>query len=166
MVNKVGIPDADSGLPEGLVGPPSIEPIKVNDLSCDALMDSGSTMEFPEDMAGVKGPVVVLALICPDPPYDYEAPVIVDINAFLFRRLFALSKESGSERKVHCMRIQAVYEQIETPTQPPQPKTVDEVLGQVKWQGLGPLSIAPGERCYVTCKVEQLTPMSKDIVLV
>lgn len=51
-------------------------------------------------------------------------------------------------------------------TLPPQSRTVDEVLGQVKWQGPGPLSIAPGERRYATCKVERQTPISKDIVLI
>lgn len=156
MVNKVEIPDAASGIPEGFIGPPTIE---VNDLPCNALMDSGSTvttifedwykehlphvaicpvsdlavwgladsdypyrgyvvvqMEFPEDLTGVKGPVVVLALICPAPPLYNQTPVIVGTNAFLFRRLFALSRERGSERKVQSMRIQAVYDQIETQT--------------------------------------------------
>lgn len=208
-VNKVEISDADTGIPEGLIGPPTIEPIKVNDLTCDALLDSGSTvtiifedwykenlphvaicpvsdlavwgladsdypyrgyvvvqMEFPEDLTGVKGPVGVLALICPAPPHCYQAPVIVGTNAFLFRRLFALSKESGGARKAHSMRIQATYEQIQKQAPPPQSKTEEEVLGQVKWKGPGPLSIAPGERRYATCQVERQTPMSKDIVLV
>lgn len=208
-VNKVEISDADTGIPEGLIGPPTIEPIKVNDLPCDALLDSGSTvtiifedwykenlphvairsvsdlavwgladsdypyrgyvvvhMEFPEDLTGVKGPVGVLALICPAPPHCYQTPVIVGTNAFLFRRLFALSKESGGACKAHSMRIQATYEQIETQAPPPQSKTEEEVLGQVKWKGPGPLSIAPGERRYATCQIERQTPMSKDIVLV
>lgn len=31
-----------TGIPEGLIGPPSVEPLKVNGHLCDALLDSGS----------------------------------------------------------------------------------------------------------------------------
>lgn len=31
-----------AGIPEGLIGPPSIVPVKVNGHCCDALFDSGS----------------------------------------------------------------------------------------------------------------------------
>ena len=43
-VNKMEVPKTDSDLPEGLVGPSSDCTIKVNDLTCDALMDSGSNV--------------------------------------------------------------------------------------------------------------------------
>ncbi|XP_030594321.1 uncharacterized protein LOC115786334 [Archocentrus centrarchus] len=208
-VNKVHIPETDTNLPEGLVGPSSVVKIKVNELPCDALMDSGSTvtiifeewykkhlshvpirpishlaiwgladseypyrgyvvvdMEFPEDLAGVKGPITVLALVCPEPQHCSQVPVIVGTNAFLFRRLWELSKESGSQNKVHSLRIQAVYEKLQTQTLNPQSKAIDEAVGQVKWQGPGLLSIAPGEKCYATCKVEKPTFSSQDIILV
>ncbi|KAK7918879.1 hypothetical protein WMY93_010163 [Mugilogobius chulae] len=206
-VNTASVPTKSSDIPEGLIGPSSIAPIKVNDISCNGLMDSGSTvtiifedwykanipnvpiqpisslaiwglsaesypycgyvvveMEFPEDVAGVKGPITVLALICPEPPQGHETPVVVGTNAFLFRRLFQLCKENGSEVKVSSMRIQAVYDQIQA--QPSQSHAEDTAIGQVKWQGPGPLTIAPGEKFYATCKVEQKTTKPQDIVLI
>jgi len=36
----------------------------------------------------------------------------------------------------------------------------------VKWQGPGPLTIAPGEKFYAACKVEQKATKPQDVVLV
>ncbi|XP_068451557.1 uncharacterized protein [Clinocottus analis] len=206
-VHKVEVPDKDPRLPEGLVGPSMTHPIKVNELSCQALMDSGSNvtiifeswynehlldvpiqpvsglglwglsdtdypykgyvvveMEFPEKMTGVKGPIAVLALICPEPKNYNQTPVIVGTNASLFHRLWELMKESGNENIVHSMRIQPFYAPVQT--QLCKSVAIDDVVGQVKWQGPGPLSISPGEKCYAICKVDRPTPVSKDIVLI
>ncbi|KAK9542055.1 hypothetical protein VZT92_002054 [Zoarces viviparus] len=208
-VNKVEVPKEGNSLPEGLVGPSLIHPIKVNDLSCHALMDSGSNvtiifeswynehlvdvpiepiaglglwglsdsdypykgyvvveMEFPEKMTGVKGPIVVLALICPEPKHYNQTPVIVGTNASLFHRLWELVEESGDENIVHSMRIQPVYAPFQAQTLLSQSAAIGDVVGQVKWQGPGPLSIAPGEKYYATCKVDRPTSVSKDIVLI
>ena len=43
-VNTMEVSKIDSDLPEGLVGPSAICTIKINDLTCDALMDSGSNV--------------------------------------------------------------------------------------------------------------------------
>ena len=208
-VNKVEVPKTDSDLPEGLVGPSSVCTIKVNDLTCDALMDSGSNvtiifggwydkylshvplqpisrlaiwgladseypyrgyvvteMEFPEEMAGVKGPVTVLALVCPEPQHGQQAPVIVGTNAFLFHRLWDIAKETGSQHKVHSMRLQAVYKQIQSQANLPQRTAEEETIGQVKWQGPGPLLIAPGEKVYAICKVEKQSVSGNNIILI
>lgn len=39
-------------------------------------------------------------------------------------------------------------------------------VGQVKWQGPGPLTIPPGGVHYAMCKVEQHHPMDKSILMV
>lgn len=75
-------------------------------------------------------------------------------------------KDSGTQHAVHSMRVQAVYEKLESQTQLPQTKPVDEAIGQVTWQGPGPLSIAPGEKCYATCKIQKKASMSEDTVLI
>lgn len=208
-VNTMEVPKTDSDLPEGLVGPSTICTIKVNDLTCDALMDSGSNvtilfegwyekhlshvpihpisqlaiwgladseypyrgyvvteMEFPEDMSGVKGPVTVLALICPEPQHAQQVPVIVGTNAFLFHRLWAIAKETGNQHEVHSMRLQAVYKQIESQANLPQRPSEEEILGQVRWQGPGPLSIAPGEKVNAICKVEKQSAPFSNIILI
>ncbi|CAI5660368.1 unnamed protein product [Oreochromis niloticus] len=120
--------------------------------------------EFPEDVAGVKGPLNVLALVCPEPPQGHETPVVVGTNAFLFSRLFQLCRDSGSENKVSSMRIQAVYDKIQT--QSLRSHAADDPIGQVKWHGPEPLTIAPGKKCYATCKVEQKRTKPQDVVLV
>lgn len=206
-VNTASVPTQNADIPEGLIGPSSIAPIKVNNISCDGLMDSGSTvtiifedwynaniptvpihpisslaiwglsaesypycgyvivdMEFPEDVVGVKGPLNILALICPEPPQGHETPVVVGTNAFLFRRLFQLCKESGSDCKVSSMKIQAVYDQIQT--QSLKSHAADNPIGQVKWQGPGPLTIAANEKFYATCKVEQKATKSHNFIVV
>ncbi|XP_077388164.1 retrovirus-related Pol polyprotein from transposon 412 [Festucalex cinctus] len=206
-VNTAHVPSFGSDIPEGLIGPPSIAPIKVNDISCNGLMDSGSTvtiifenwykenipnvpihpistlaiwglsadsypyrgyvvveMEFPEEATGVKGPITVLALICPETPQGHETPVVVGTNAFLFHRLFSIYKENGSECKVSSMRIQAVYDQIQA--QPVPSSEEDKPLGEIKWQGPGPLTLAPGQEFYAKCKVSNKTAKPQDVVLV
>ncbi|XP_036066423.1 paraneoplastic antigen Ma3 homolog [Oryzias melastigma] len=194
-VNKASVQNQNSVIPPGLIGPSSIAAIKVNNISCDGLMDSGSTvtiifedwykvsipnvpiqpisslaiwglaaesypysgyivvdMEFPEEVTGVKGPVTVLALVCPEPPQGHEAPVVVGTNAFLFRRLFQICKESDNESKVISMRVKAVYNEIKL--QPQLLNAEEKTIGQVKWKGPGSLTIAPGEKLYATCKVD------------
>uniref|UniRef100_A0A8C8DU84 ribonuclease H n=1 Tax=Oryzias sinensis TaxID=183150 RepID=A0A8C8DU84_9TELE len=206
-VNKTSVPIQSSDIPPGLIGPSSIAEIKVNNISCTGLMDSGSTvtiifedwykrnishiplqpisslaiwglsaesypycgyvvveMEFPEDLTGVKGPVTVLALICPEPPQGHETPVVVGTNAFLFRRLFQICKENDSECKISSMRVKAVYDQIKI--QPPQSNTEEKPIGQVKWPGPGPLTLAPGEKFKATCTIEHRATNSQDVVLV
>ncbi len=203
--NKVEVPENHSDLPEGLVGPSFIHTIKINDVVCDALIDSGSNvtiifeswynqhlpdvpikplsrlglwgladteypykgyvvveMEFTEEITGVSGHVEVLALICPEPKNQQQAPVLVGTNTSLFRRLWELVKTKGDENTVHSMRIQSVYAPVKAQEQ----LNKNEVLGQIKWKGPGPLSIAPGVKHYATCKVERQSAPSKDFVLI
>ncbi|XP_056437540.1 uncharacterized protein LOC130374637 [Gadus chalcogrammus] len=203
--NKVEVPENNTDLPEGLVGPSFIHTIKVNDVVCDALIDSGSNvtiifeswynkhlldvpikplsglglwgladteypykgyvvveMEFSEEITGVTGRVEVLALICPEPRNQQQTPVLVGTNTYLFRRLWELAKTKGDENTVYSMRIQSVYAPVKAQEQ----STKNEVLGQIKWEGPGSLSIAPGAKYYATCKVERQSAPSKDLVLI
>ncbi|KAK0147303.1 hypothetical protein N1851_013277 [Merluccius polli] len=123
-------------------------------------------MVFPEEMSGVKGPVTVLALVCPEPQHGQQAPVIVGTNAFLFHRLLDIAKETGSQHKVHSMRLQAVYKQIQTQKNLPQRTAEEESIRQVRWHGPGPLFIAPGEKVYANCKVEKHSLSSNNIILI
>ena len=45
-VRKSAVDSFKSDLPEGLIGPPSLEPLKVNGHLCDALLDSGSRVSI------------------------------------------------------------------------------------------------------------------------
>lgn len=203
--NKVEVPENNTVLPEGLVGPSFIHAIRVNDMVCDALIDSGSNvtiifenwynkhlpgvpikplsclglwglsdteypykgyvvveMEFTEEITGVSGRVEVLALICPEPKNQQQTPVLVGTNTSLFRRLWELVKTKSNKNTVHSMRIQSVYAPVKAQEQ----LAKNEVLGQIKWKGPSPLSIAPGAKYYATCKVERQSAPSKDLVLI
>lgn len=204
-ISKVEIPEKDIDIPEGLVGPSFIHTIKVNDVSCNALIDSGSNvtiifeswynehladvpitpfsklglwglsdtefpykgyvaveMEFTEEITGVSGQVEVLALICREPNYVQQTPVLVGTNTSLFRRLWELVKLEGDRNTVHSMKIQSVYAPIRAQEELAQ----EEVLGQIKWKGPDPLSIAQGAKYYATCKVDRQRVPSKDLVLI
>ncbi|KAL3996707.1 PHD finger protein 20 [Sarotherodon galilaeus] len=203
--NKVEVPETDTGLPEGLVGPSFIHTVKVNDVDCDALIDSGSNvtiifeswynqhladvpikplsrlglwgladteypykgyvvveMEFTKEITGVSGRVEVLALICPDPKNQQQTPMLVCTNTSLFRCLWDLVQMKGDQNTAHSMRIQSVYAPIRAQEQLPK----NDVLGQIKWKGPRPLSIAPGANCYATCKVDRHSAPSKDLILI
>ncbi len=87
-------------------------------------------------MIGVKGPIVVLVLISPEPKHYNKAPVIVGTNTFLFHKLWLLLEESGDEDIVCSMRIQPVDAPVQVQTQLSQSVAVDDATGQAKWKDL------------------------------
>lgn len=192
-IRKVEVPENDTDIPEGLVGPPFIHTIKVNDVSCDALINSGSNVtiifeswynehladvpitplsrlglwglsdtEFPEEITGVSGHVEVLALICREPNYPQQTPVLVGTNTSLFHRFWELVEIGGNKNTIHSMRIQSMY----APVKAQEELAKEEVLGQIKWKGPDPLSITPDAKYYATCKVDRQRVPSKDLVLI
>ena len=110
----------------------------------------------------MSGRVEVLALICPEPKKQQQTPVLVGTNTSLFRHLWELVNTKSDKNTVHSMRIQSVYAPVKAQEQ----LVKNEVLGQIKWKGPGPLSIAPGAKCYAMCKVERQSVPSKDLVLI
>lgn len=64
------------------------------------------------------------------------------------------------------MRLHAVYKQIQSQANQTQRTAEEEAIGQVRWQGPGPLSIAPGEKVCAICKVEKLSSSSNNFILI
>lgn len=118
-------------------------------------------MEFTEEITGVSGCIEVVALICPNSKAQQQTPVLVGTNTSLFRRLWEMVK-TGDKSVAHSMRIQSVYAPVNTQEQ----VTKDEVLGQIRWKGPDPLSIAPGAKYYAKCKVDRQSSPSKAFVLI
>ncbi|XP_029350188.1 uncharacterized protein LOC115036194 [Echeneis naucrates] len=118
-------------------------------------------LELPLKSRGVEEKVSVLALICPDPQSPDPVPVIIGTNC---KKLRALQKHCDEidQGCVHTLRINTL------PTEKPPSSLTSSagVVGQVKWQGPGPLTIPPGGVHYATCKVEQYHPMGKSILMV
>lgn len=106
-----------AGLPEGLIGPPSIVPVKVNGYSCDALLDSGSQVtiifeswyqtylsEVP--IRPVSG-LALWGLSDSEISYPYRGYVVVDIEY--------PAKVAGTDQMVTVLALIC-----------PQPRTADQ----------------------------------------
>ncbi|XP_029968702.1 uncharacterized protein LOC115403829 [Salarias fasciatus] len=201
---------AASGIPEGLIGPPSLVKLKVNGHPCNALMDSGSQvtiifeswykehlsdlpvhpvsglaiwglsesnssypyrgyslvdLEYPADVTGISETVTVLALICPSPRSEEQTPVIIGTNTCHVRNLVKRCSEKGLDItktlgiQVHCENAPELTS-LASPT-----PDLDDV-GCVTWQGPGPLTVPPGQDLQVTCKVELMQEVEKEILMV
>lgn len=97
----------------------------------------------------------MLALICPDPQNPDPVPVIIGTNCKKLRALQKHCDENENQGQVHTLRIST----FPTGKLPSSCNPVMDVVGQVKWQGPGPLSIPPGGVHYAMCKVEHFHPM-------
>lgn len=111
---------------------------------------------------GVEETIPILALICPDPPSPDPVSVVIGTNTPKLRSLLTQCEELGSNDNVHSLRICTAPSKQQSPTCSPQP----DVVGQVKWQGPGTLSIPPGGTHYAVCKVEQQQSMDRSILMV
>lgn len=104
----------------------------------------------------------MLALVCPDPKSPDPVPVIISTNSQKLHSLLKRCEELESSVEVHSLRITTLTSEQPSPLCTP----LRDVVGQVKWQGPGPLTIQPGGVRYATCKVEQQQPMDKSILMV
>ncbi|XP_038141331.1 uncharacterized protein LOC119783754 [Cyprinodon tularosa] len=87
-INKVEVPEHNTELPEGLVGPSFIHTIKVNDVVCEALIDSGSNVTiifenwYNQHLSGI--PIKPLAGLglwgLSDAEYPYKGYVVVEME--------------------------------------------------------------------------------------
>lgn len=110
----------------------------------------------------MSGQEEVLALNCPKQRNQQQTPVLVGTNTALFHSLWDLVKTKGDWDTAYSMRIQSVYAPIRAQEQLPE----NDVLGQIKWKGPRHLAIAPGAKCYATCKVDRQSAPLKDLVLI
>ncbi|XP_053301840.1 uncharacterized protein LOC128460622 [Pleuronectes platessa] len=86
--NKVEVPENNTDLPEGLVGPSFIHTIKVNDVVCDALIDSGSNVTiifeswYNKHLPGI--PIKPLSCLglwgLADTEYPYKGYIVVEME--------------------------------------------------------------------------------------
>ncbi|KAI3376828.1 hypothetical protein L3Q82_000402 [Scortum barcoo] len=154
-------------IPPGLIGPPSLVPIKVNvsglaiwglsDASYPYLRYVVVDMEFPENVTGVKKTITVLALICPSSPSPEQSPVILGTNANMFRRSAQLCQDTAGVDIGQTLGIQAKTS-VSLPNQLTLDEEEDEV-GSVKWMGPGSLNLPPGGECCAICEVELKRPV-------
>ncbi|XP_038135153.1 uncharacterized protein LOC119779547 [Cyprinodon tularosa] len=168
------------GLPDGLVGRPSVSKIIVEGTECNALMDSGSTVTiifekwYNENLSHIKiqpisslciwglsessypykgyvavnvkfledgpseKPRTVLALVCPDPQGPDQVPLIIGTNARGFHHEPVSDPMASTSHQAASWRIGTRI--LGTVTGPNEQR-----VGQVTWNGPGPLKLTPGE---------------------
>ncbi len=103
--------------------------------------------------------------MCPKPRNSDQVPVIIGTNANLFQRLADLCQGIPESPSAQYFRIQPILSQVFQQKQlSAQTKENDDE--QVKWLGLGPLTLARRKECLATCKGEKFSSVDKDILLV
>uniref|UniRef100_A0A3B1IUI3 Gypsy retrotransposon integrase-like protein 1 n=3 Tax=Astyanax mexicanus TaxID=7994 RepID=A0A3B1IUI3_ASTMX len=192
------------GVPDGLVGKPSLSRVIIGRQPCTALLDSGSTVsiifenwynkylshvpiqpisslaiwglsdtsypykgyvgvsvEFPDD-GGEATPI--LALVCPDPQGPDQVPIIIGTNARAFCHKPNTGSNGSCPETAQSWRVctsspdrvlQSVC-QVDT----------DDSLGNVKWEGPGPLKLPPGKTCLAVGKAVFKQPRKPGILVI
>lgn len=149
---------------------PNVPILPLTDLAIWGLSDSNYPYKgyvavelgLPPNSKGAEEAVSILALVCPDPTSPDPVPAIIGTNTKKLRSLLTHCAEFEDNDEVHSLRIDTL-----TPEHLPSSSTLPlGVVGQVKWQVPGPLTIPPGAVHYAVCKVEQQQPLGKCILMV
>ncbi len=105
--------------------------------------------------------------MCPKPRNSDQVPVIIGTNANLFQRLADLCQGTPESPSAQYFRLQPILSQVFQQKQlSAQTKENDDAVGQVKWLGPGPLTLARRKEGLATCKGEKFSSVDKDILLV
>ncbi|KAL6478669.1 hypothetical protein MHYP_G00121020 [Metynnis hypsauchen] len=167
-----------SGLPQGLVGPSSTIPVKVGGHSCQALLDSGSQVTivfenwYSRHLSHIPlHPVTGLAIWgLSESSYPYRGYIVVDFEfpkelSGINQSISVLALGTADSPKSHSFRVQPLLTQALQPHQTGKQDT-DGLVGEVRWQGPGPLTIAPWVERYIACSVEPIQSLFKEILLI
>lgn len=149
---------------------PNVPILPLTDLAIWGLSDSNYPYKgyvavelgLPPNPKGAGEAVSILALVCPDPTSPDPVPAIIGTNTKKLRSLLTHCAEFEDNDEVHSLRIDTL-----SPEHLPSSSTLPRgVVGQVKWQGPGLLTIPPGAVHYAVCKVEQQQPLGKSILMI
>lgn len=122
-------------------------------------------LEYPADVTGISEVVTVLALICPSPRSEEQTPVIIGTNTCHVRNLVKRCSEKGLDI-TKTLGIQVHCENMPKPPTLASPTIDDDDVGCVTWQGPGSLTLPPGQDLQVSCKVEFMQEVDKEILMV
>lgn len=149
---------------------PNVPILPLKDLAIWGLSDSNYPYKgyvavevgFPPNSKEAVETVTVLALVCPDPKSPDPVPVIIGTNSQKLHSLLRDCEEVGGKDEIHSLRINSLSSELPSSLISQQ----TGVVGHVKWQGPGPITIPPCAVQYAVCKVEQQQPLDKSILMV
>ncbi|KAK0141196.1 hypothetical protein N1851_021789 [Merluccius polli] len=183
-------------IPDGLVGPPSLVPLKVNGQPCTALLDSGSQVTIVSDhwyqkylldipIQPVSG-LSLWGLSESGASYPYRGYVVVDLEypaevlgtTQTIRHSVIVGTNASHVRHlvnqcrangIDVSRTLGLHVRVEEDQ--PALKGIavpvhDDEAGRVKWMGPGPLNLPPDGDTHVVCKVELKKPVAQEILLI
>lgn len=107
----------------------------------------------------------ILALVCPDPKSPDPVSVILGTNTSKLNTLLTHCKELINSSTVKSLRI-LPYELNASKSLTSINQTVTDMVGLVKWVGLGPLTLPPRSTSYAACKVMPNQPLANHVLLV
>lgn len=102
----------------------------------------------------------------PDPKSPDSVPVILGTNTPKLRELLAQCKELDNGGIIRSLRILPYDLETKEQSLPSCSLAQEDTVGNVKWQGPGPLAIPPRSTGYAVCQVKQVQPLGNDILIV
>ncbi|XP_049321873.1 uncharacterized protein LOC125782292 [Astyanax mexicanus] len=122
-------------------------------------------LELPKNMSSIKGPITVLALVCPDPRCSDSVPILLGTNVHTIRPFNSVNKKSNSDQAC-SMRVCAVAPS----TVQPSPSTraaasAGDRVADVRWPGPGPLVVPATSDHIAICKVKETQSLEKSILI-
>lgn len=121
---------------------------------------------FPFSVSGVKEPLSILALVCPEPQGPSQLPVIIGTNASFFQRLATLSHDVKSSSTAQALRIHTNLPEIHLNQQTCKNTLIDQPEGKVRWMGPEKCVVPSRGEVLAVCKIETEKPLRKEIFVV
>ncbi|KAL6463768.1 hypothetical protein MHYP_G00281590 [Metynnis hypsauchen] len=122
-------------------------------------------VELPKNVSSTPGPIVVLALVCPDPRCSDAVPILMGTNVHKIH-LFTPVTRGGSAHQVCSMRVSASASHVAPLSQVPRAAVPAwDKVADVKWPGPGPLVVPAASEHIAVCKVQETQPLGKSILI-
>lgn len=107
-----------------------------------------------------------MALVCPDPKSPDLVSVILGTNTSKLNTLLAHCKELVNSSTVNSLRIHPYELNATKQSLTSNSRVSTDVVGLVKWEGPGPLTIPPCSTSYAVCKVMPHQPLAHHILII
>lgn len=107
-----------------------------------------------------------MALVCPDPKSPDLVSVILGTNTSKLNTLLAHCKELVNSSTVNSLRILPYELNATKQSLTSNSRVSTDVVGLMKWEGPGPLTIPPRSTSYAVCKVMPHQPLAHHILII
>lgn len=123
-------------------------------------------LEFTGEGAVSKGPVAVLALVCPDPRCSDNIPVLLSTNVHRVRPFTSKPQSKLNTDPLHPLTVCTVMSHSIPSTQTVgDPLNSKDKVAHIKWVGPGPLTVPPACERITVCRVHETQPLGKSSLI-